>query len=169
MHEHEFNCTPIAEQGGWTVLEITAAGEATDITAPGERAWREMIDKAVTDQIHHHILIFINSARNEAIWQFSASISGKRLRRERRLNACTPLAPLVALLRGMEIPFEMLDEEGEVSVTAMNDRMAQIGLYAERVSKQFYEIACQKTQGFELFLDLDGCRKRSELVYHCAS
>ena len=152
VRERDISCTPIAEQGGWMVLEITASGEGAEITAPGERAWREMVDKAVTDQIHHHILIFINTARNEAIWQFSATISGKRLRRERRLNAGTPVAPLLALLRGMEIPFEMLDDEGEVSVTAMNDRMAQIGLYAERVSKRFYDQLAKKRKGFELFL-----------------
>ena len=112
VREREVTCAPVAEQGGWTVLEITAAGDGPEITAPGERAWREMVDKSVTDQIHHHVLIFINSARTEAVWQFSTTISGKRLRRERRLNASTPISPLVALLRGMEIPFEMLDDEG---------------------------------------------------------
>ena len=42
--------------------------------------------------------------------------------------------------------------EGEVTITAMNDRMAQIGLYAERMSKRFYDQLARKRKGFELFL-----------------
>ena len=162
VREREVACTPIAEQGGWMVLEITAGGEGAEITAPGERAWREMVDKVVTEQMHHHILIFINAARSEAVWQFSATIGGKRLRRERRLQAGTPIAPLLALLRGMEIPFDLLDEEGELSVTSMNDRMAKLALTADKVSKKFYDLIAKKRQGFELFLSwVDGEKDRS--------
>ncbi|MEI6520299.1 MAG: hypothetical protein WCO98_09725 [bacterium] len=55
IHDREITCTTIAEQGGWSVLEITA--NDIDITAPCERGWREMVDKSITDQIHQHILI----------------------------------------------------------------------------------------------------------------
>lgn len=147
-------CRPIAEQGGWTVLEITTAPVADQpgVTAVSARALREAIDSAVTNLIHHHVLIFVNDERSEAVWQFSMTVGGKRLRRERRFTPATPVEPMVSLLRGMEIPFEALDDDGELSVTAMNDRMAQIGLFAEKVSKKFYDILARKRKAFEPFL-----------------
>lgn len=156
IRDREVSCVPIGEKGGWTVLEITVAGDGSDITEPGERTWRQMVDVAIADQMREHVIVFINSNRSEAVFLFSKTFHidkrTKTLWRERRLNAGTPIAPLVALLRGMEIPFEMLDDEGEVSVTAMNDRMAQIGLYAERASKRFFDQLAKKRKGFELFL-----------------
>jgi len=150
----QISCRPIAEQGGWTVLEITAAPEADQpgVTAVSARALREAVDGAVTNLIHHHVLIFVNDERAEAVWQFSLTVGGKRLRRERRFHPAAPVEPLVSLLRGMEIPFEMLDDEGEVSVTAMNDRMAQMGLFADKVSKKFYDILAKKRNDFDRFL-----------------
>jgi len=147
-------CLPIAEQGGWEVLEVTEAPVADQpgVTAVSERALREAIDGAVTNLIHHHVLIFVDDERAETVWQFSATVGGKRLRRERRFNPTTPVEPLVSLLRGMEIPFEMLDDEGEVSVTAMNDRMARMGVFADKVSKKFYDILAKKRKDFDGFL-----------------
>ncbi len=83
---------------------------------------------------------------------FSTTINNKWLRRERRLNASKPIAPLVTLLNSMDIPFDMLDDDGDISITKMNDHLAKTGIFAEKMSKKFYDVLAKKRKGFELFL-----------------
>ena len=153
IHDRELLFSPIAEVGGVVAVEVTepASGDPA-IISPQARSLRKSIDIEVAKEIHQHILIFVSPERAQAVWHFSKVVRGKRLHREYRLDKTTPLEPLVKLLRGMEVPYDWLDASGELSHVAALDMMDQAGLYAEKVSKKFYNDLARQRKTFEPFL-----------------
>lgn len=156
--------TPIAEQGGVSILEVTEQhpkpGES--ITAPRTRSIRMAADREITALFQVHVLIFPNAKRTESVWQLSKAEKDKRIVRERRYYAGGPTQPHVTLLKGLHIPYEMLDDRGDVSHTAMLEKLEKSGAFAAKVEKKFYREFDILRKGFDKFLEwIEDEQKRS--------
>jgi len=143
---------PIAEQGGWMVYEVSAQTAESEplITSSEARSFREAVDTAITAEQYHHILIFVNEPRSEAMWLFSRTLNKKRQYSHRLFNASRPIEPLVRVMRALDIPFELLNDDGEVPPIVIIDRLDDV--FAEKVSKKFYNELGARRKGFDKFL-----------------
>lgn len=139
--------TPIAESGGFVVLEVTSPdGRIPDSSV------RKAIHSAVTPDFHEHLLIFLDGDRSAAVFQFSKRAKDKTVIRERRFAPGMPVAPLLECLSELEIPFQFLDEEGKVPITLVKDIVERSGAFAERVTRRFYDEFRRRREAFEPFL-----------------
>ncbi|HEX2999232.1 MAG TPA: hypothetical protein VHR86_03230, partial [Armatimonadota bacterium] len=101
--------TPIAEAGGFVVLEVTEPEppeKALGLTRPGSQSLRRALAERVTRTHRAHILLFVDAERQDSVWQCSPIPGRDQHPAARRFTHESPVAPLVALLRKLEIPFE---------------------------------------------------------------
>ena len=151
---------PIAEQGGFTVLEVTETtppDPVNALTSPQSGNVRKMADTLLAAEIEPHILIFRSEAPKESVWQLSRAGRGKqRIVRERRYYPGATTQPLATLLQGFKVPYDLLDDTGDVAHTEMWDRIDSSGAFAEKVSKKFYDLLKKRRDAFAPFLSWIG-------------
>ena len=132
--EH-YRLTPIAELGGMVVFvcEDQSGGEVP------EAARRKQIDKRVSELAFEHILIFVDGARTQAVWQWvkrEAKQSAKA--RQHTYTKGQPGDSLLHKLGGIAFDLNELDDDGQVSIATVVGKVAK-QFDVDRVTKRFYD------------------------------
>ena len=130
-----YRLTPIAELGGMVVFvcEDQLGGEMP------EAARRKQIDKRVSELAFEHILIFVDGARTQAVWQWvkrEAKQSAKA--RQHTYTKGQPGDSLLHKLGGIAFDLNELDEDGQVSIATVVGKVAK-QFDVDRVTKRFYD------------------------------
>lgn len=129
-----FRLDAVAEKGGFRVMvcQPGADGQIPDY------ATRRQIDQRVTKLVQEHLLIYVDRAKREQLWQVPVRRAGQPPRYvETRWN--TSQAPELLFQRAAGL-FIAIDEEGNLTIVDITRRVAaNFEQNAERVTKRFYD------------------------------
>ncbi len=142
-----YQLTPVAEQGGMFVFEVT---NPKDGSLPN-CATRLAIERQLTPRYYEHLLIFTNAARTVSVWQWVKREAGKAAAREHRYDKSQPGDSLLQKLQGIAFSFDDLDEEGKTTIGVVLDRV-RANLDVERVTKRFYDEFKKHHEAFLQFI-----------------
>lgn len=137
-----FSCLQIAQLGGVVVLEVSC----TEGTIPnGNR--RKSLQKEIAKAYHENLLIFIDEKRTQSLWYWLKRESGKQFVREHYYFKGQPGDLFLTKLSSMVIDIGDLDENGDIHVTEVVNRLKN-ALDIERVIKRFYREYTEKRIAF---------------------
>jgi type I restriction-modification system DNA methylase subunit len=128
----------IAELGGVVVYEVTTLdGPATGQVPPA--AVREKLSRQVQQSALEHVLIFVDKDRTQSLWQWMKrpADGSRQLVRSHLFVKGQPGDLFISKLAGLLFDVADFDEEGNVDVKAVADRLRQ-ALDVEQVTKKFY-------------------------------
>ena len=135
-------CQQIAQLGGVVVLEITSSeGKIPDGNL------RKILQKEIAKAYHENLLIFIDSKRTQSLWHWVKRESGKQFVREHYYFKGQPGDLFLAKISAMVIDIGDLDENGDIHVTEVVNRLKN-ALDIERVIKRFYREYTEKRLAF---------------------
>ena len=129
----EFSGQQIAQLGGVSVLEVTAAEGAI----PPAKA-RAAVHKEIAGPHQENLLIFINGGRNESLWYWVKRDAGKTYPRDHYFEIHQPGDLFLSKLSALVFEVGELDPTGDVSVVEVAKRLRE-ALDVERVTKKFYD------------------------------
>jgi hypothetical protein len=129
-----FRFTPIAEQGGLHVFEVS---NLADGTIP-PRATQLALKRLLTPLFAEHFLIFVNSARTSSLWLWMWRDGNTRKPVDHRFDRIQSGELLLQKLSGLYFDFDDLDAEGKAIIGPVLDRL-NAAFFAEKVTKRFYE------------------------------
>jgi hypothetical protein len=129
-----FSLQAVAEKSGFKILlcHPTSNGLIPDYNT------RKKIEPKVTKLFQEHLIIFLDSKKQEQIWQLVVRQSGKPTKvTETRYHISQD--PELLYQRAAGIFFEM-DEEDKITIVDVTNRMAQnFHANADKITKQFYD------------------------------
>jgi hypothetical protein len=150
----------IAEMAGVPVLEITAA----DGEIPKAED-RTKIHKEISEAVSlENLLIFVNGDRTRSLWYWAKREGSKAYPRTETYIQNQPADLLLSKIGGLKFELPELDENGEVPVFEVADRL-QKSLDVEKVTKTFYrefELEHQEFLGY-----IRGIDKESDRRWYC--
>ena len=140
-----YDLSPVAEKAGFAVFRCSPAA---DSTTPNQNI-RRQIERKVADTSYEHLIIFVDAAETEQIWQWVKREPGRPTAlRELRYDQGQTGTALLQRLRGIEFT---LAEEGYLGITDVTDRLLG-ALDVERVTKRFYDHFRTKLTAFQKFI-----------------
>ena len=130
-----FRLTPFAEQGGMVVY----LGESLyDSNIPPANV-RRAIEHKVMQQTHEHMIVFVDGKRSMSVWQWVKRQSGKATAfREHTYHVGQPGDSLLQKLAGIAFSIEEFDEEGNIAVIRVIERVIK-AFDIEKVTRRFYD------------------------------
>ena len=128
-----FNFRQVAQLGGVVVVEIS--GNTPTIPSA---LLRKAVQKEVAKTYHENLLIFTDEKRTQSLWYWVKRESGKQYVREHFYFKGQPGDLFLAKLAAMVIDIGDLDENGDIHVTEVVNRLKN-ALDIEKVIKRFYE------------------------------
>jgi hypothetical protein len=147
----------IAEMAGVPVLEITAA----DGEIPKAED-RTKIHKEISEAVSlENLLIFVNGDRTRSLWYWAKREGSKAYPRTETYIQNQPADLLLSKIGGLKFELPELDENGEVPVFEVADRL-QKSLDVEKVTKTFYrefELEHQEFLGYIRGIDKESDRR----------
>jgi len=135
-------CQHIAQLGGVVVLEVVSS----EGTIPVGNL-RKILQKEIAKAYHENLLIFIDSKRTQSLWHWVKRESGKQFVREHYYFKGQPGDLFLAKISAMVIDIGDLDENGDIHVTEVVNRLKN-ALDIERVIKRFYREYTEKRLAF---------------------
>lgn len=138
-----YTATPIAEQGGMMVFEVSDAkyGLIPD------RGTQLKATRRIAQTYAEHILIFINAARTSSLWLWVKRENGQYHPRDHRYSRSQSGDSLLQKLAGIAFEYNDLDEDGRTTIGIVLDRV-QAALDVEKVTKRFYQEFAEEHKGF---------------------
>ncbi|GAK58308.1 hypothetical protein U27_05282 [Candidatus Vecturithrix granuli] len=129
-----YTLTGVAEKRGFRIFTCTPA----DGAALPDRLTRKQIEGKVTKLFQEHLIIFIDAAQQEQIWQLAVRKAGSPTRiSETRYSLAQDPQLLYQRASGL---FFTLDEEEHVTIIDVTTRVAEnFQQNNEKVTKKFYE------------------------------
>jgi hypothetical protein len=127
-----FSCLQIAQLGGVVVLEVTSP---EGVIPTGNL--RKCLQKEIAKAYHENLLIFLDDKRTQSLWYWVKRESGKQFVREHYYFKGQPGDLFLTKLSSMVIGISDLDENGDIHVTEVVNRLKN-ALDIERVIKRFY-------------------------------
>jgi hypothetical protein len=132
------------ECGGrsFTLREVAQLGakvfevEAADGAIPDAKV-RSAVHREVAKSHHEHLLIFVDRDRRQSVWSWTKWEGSKLHTRDHFFAREQPTDLIVSKLAGLHIDISELDEEGNLEITKVVERLQQ-ALDVERVTKRFY-------------------------------
>ena len=144
VKEQHFRATPIAEKSGFVVWRC----EADDGRIPNHSI-RRQVETRVTTHAFEHLIVFVDDAQREQVWQWVKREEGKPdASREYTYRAGQTGEPVLQRLRNLAFG---LDEEGDLTISLVTDRVKG-ALNAEKVTKKFYEDYHKELKAFQDFI-----------------
>ena len=128
-----FTCKHIAQLGGVVVLEVVSS----EGTIPVGNV-RKVLHKEIAKGFHENLLIFIDVKRTQSLWYWVKREVGKQTVREHYYFKGQPGDLFLTKLSSMVIDISDLDENGDIHVTEVVNRLKN-ALDIEKVIKRFYE------------------------------
>jgi hypothetical protein len=127
-----FTLTPIVEKHGVQVFECAPGFDG----AIPDRLVRQKIDRQVTKVAHEHLVVFLNDARTQQLWQWVAREPGRPTAfREHRYWRGQAADALIQKLDRISIP---ISEEDAISITGVTQKLKD-AFDKDKVTKKFYE------------------------------
>ncbi len=143
---HEYALERIAEKAGFPVY---VCGPAANGAIPGYPV-RRTIERQVAKLTYEHLIVFIDAARTEQVWQWVKRESGKPAAcREHPFHAGQTGERLLQRLQGLAVS---LDEEPTLSISLVTSRVRK-AMDVEKVTKRFYERFRAELTAFQRFID----------------
>lgn len=130
--DNEFERKQIAQLSGVAVLEVTSSdGKIPD------RKVLAAIHKEISKLHHENLMIFVDAQRTQSLWYWVKREDKKVFPREHLYMRGQPVDLLLSKITAMVFDVTEFDEEGNVSVVEVANRLKQ-ALDVERVTKKFY-------------------------------
>ena len=130
---YEYALTPVAEKAQFAVFECAPGSDGAIPVYP----LRRKIETQVTKRAFEHLIIFVDAARTQQIWQWVKREPGKPTAcREHRFDAGQTGQPLLQRLDSFIFTLE--DEAKGIGISDVTASVAK-GFDVERVTKRFYE------------------------------
>jgi len=143
--EQHFRVTPIAEKAGFVVWRC----EADDGRLPNHSI-RRQVETKVTKLAFEHLIVFVDEAQTEQVWQWVRRESGKpNASREYTYRAGQTGEPVLQRLRALRFG---LHEEQDLTIALVADRVTG-ALNAEKVTKRFYNSFQGELRAFQDFIE----------------
>ena len=143
--EHHFRATPIAEKKGFVVWLC----EAGDGRIPSHTI-RRQIETQITRHAFEHLIVFVDDARREQVWQWVRREAGTPdASREYTYRAGQTGEPVLQRLRALKFG---LDEEESLTISLVANRVKG-ALNAEKVTKRFYNHFQEELKNFQRFIE----------------
>ncbi len=144
IKERVYPATPIAEKAGFVVWRC----DAEDGRIPAHSI-RRQIERQITQYAFEHLIVFVDDAKQEQVWQWVKREQGKPdASREYTYRAGQTGEPV--LQRLSELKFG-LEEEGKLTISLVAKRVKR-ALNAEQVTRRFYEDFQRELKAFESFI-----------------
>ena len=141
-----YDLSPVAEKAGFAVYRCAPG---VDGTTPDQNI-RRQIERKVADTSYEHLIIFVDAAETQQVWQWVKRESGRPpALRELRYDRGQTGTALLQRLRGIEFT---LAEEGNLGITDVTDRF-QGALDVERVTRRFYDRFRTELTTFQKFIN----------------
>jgi len=151
--ELQFSRTMIAQLSGVVIFEIsTADGQIPD------RTMRTAIHKYISALHHENLLVFVDQQRSQSIWYWGKREDKKILPREHVYMYGQPGDLFLSKLKAMFFDLSDFDENGNVSVMEVTQRL-QEALDVERVTKKFYTEFQEQHLQFLLLIEGIACEQ----------
>ena len=147
IDSHEYALKPVAEKADFAVFEC---GPGSDGVIP-EYPVRRKIETQVAKQAFEHLIIFVDAARTQQVWQWVKRQAGKPAAcREHQFHTGQTGQPLLQRLDGFIVTLE--DEARGIGIT---DVVSLVGkaFDVEKVTKRFYERFRAELTAFGGFVD----------------
>ena len=147
VNEQSFSLKPVAEKAGFVVF---ACVNGPDGAIP-EYPVRRKIETQVTKRAFEHLIIFVDAARTQQVWQWVKRQAGKPTScREHQFHTGQTGQPLLQRLDGFIVTLE--DEARGIGIT---DVVSLVGkaFDVEKVTKRFYERFRKELTAFGNFID----------------
>ena len=139
-----YRVTPIAEKAGFVVWRC----HTEDGRIPAHSI-RRQIERRITQYAFEHLIVFVDDAKQEQVWQWVRREQGKPdASREYTYRAGQTGEPV--LQRLSELKFG-LEEEGNLTISIVAKRVKS-ALNAEQVTRRFYENFQRELKAFESFI-----------------
>lgn len=148
-----WQATPIAELSG--VVAFLVAGLP-------ERDTRLAIHKALSEQIHENLIIFVDHVTDatQSLWLWVKREGSKRFPREHLYVKGQPGDLFISKISGIVVDINELDEQGQFPLAQLVERMKS-ALDVERVTKKFFkEYDAQRLTFIELIQGIPEERDR---------
>ncbi len=143
--EQHFRVTPIAEKAGFVVWRC----EANDGRLP-KHSIRRQVETKVTKLSFEHLIVFVDDAQTEQVWQWVRREHGKPdASREYTYRAGQSGEPVLQRLRALRFG---LHEERDLTIALVADRVTG-ALNAEKVTKRFYNSFQRELRAFQDFIE----------------
>lgn len=140
-----FRAIPIAEKAGFVVWKC----EAGDGRIPNH-SLRRQVETRVTKHAFEHLIVFVDDARREQVWQWVKREQGKS-DASREYTFRVGQTGEQVLQRLSELAFG-LEEEEDLTISLVADRVKS-ALNAEKVTKRFYDDFQKELRAFQGFID----------------
>ena len=145
VQEQRFQIIPIAEKAGFVVWRC----EADDGRIPNHSV-RRQIETKVTRHAFEHLIVFVDDAQSEQVWQWVKREHGKRdASREYTYRAGQTGEPVLQRLSTLAFG---LDEEEGLTISLVADRVKG-ALNAEKLTKRFYNEFQRELGAFQHFIE----------------
>ena len=127
--------SPLAELGGVVVYQVELLNSG-EIPSP---PLRRKIENKVKQITHEHIIIFVDSNKDESVWQWVRRGGGQQMAtREYPYYKGQQGDFLLQKLDGIALDIEELDSEGKIAVIKVLERVTK-AFDVEKVTKRFYD------------------------------
>ena len=141
-----YDLSPVAEKAGFAVYRCSPGADGT---TPNQNI-RLQIERKVADTSYEHLIIFVDAAETQQVWQWVKRESGRPpALRELRYDQGQTGTALLQRLRGIEFT---LAEEGNLGITDVTERFQQ-SLDVEKVTNRFYTHFRNELSTFQKFIN----------------
>ena len=144
---YEYALKPVAEKAQFAVFECAPGSDGAIPDYP----LRRKIETQVTKLAFEHLVIFVDAARTQQVWQWVKRQAGKPAAcREHRFNADQTGQPLLQRLDSFLFTLE--DEAKGIGIGDVTASVAK-GFDVEKVTKRFYERFKTELTAFGNFIE----------------
>ena len=158
---YEYALKPVAKKAEFAVFECAPGSD----DAIPDYPLRRKIETQVTKRAFEHLIIFVDAARAQQVWQWVKRQAGKPTAcREHRFNAGQTGQPLLQRLDSFLFTLE--DEAKGIGIGDVTASVAK-GFDVERVTKRFYERFRTELTAFGNFIE--GITAQSDRDWYASS
>ena len=144
---YEYALKPVAEKAQFAVFECAPGSDGAIPDYP----LRRKIETQITKRAFEHLVIFVDAARTQQVWQWVKRQAGKpTVCREHRFTAGQTGQPLLQRLDSFLFTLE--DEAKGIGISDVTASIAK-GFDVEKVTKRFYERFRAELTAFEGFIE----------------
>jgi len=142
-----YTIRPIANIGNFAAFECSPSPSGQ---LPGS-VKRKKIEKEVAKQYRENLIIFVDKAKKEQIWQWINRDKNREVARNARYVKGHSLQLLLQKIRQMTFTIDDLDETGNTHLSAVRHRVMD-ALDVEKVTKRFYESFTKERKNLQKFI-----------------
>lgn len=146
---HSYTLTAISEMGGFVAFQCSADADGHIPIPP----IRNRIDREIQKSFYEHLIVFCDGDGHEQVWLWTKKEPGKStLTRAHRVSSNQSAEALIQKLNGIVFTLGDLDENGEMSIKSVADRVRS-AFDVDKVTKKFYERFKKELLAFRKFIE----------------